>query len=103
MADYHSVYKVRGGAKVAGRTPPAVKRSVEDVQRRQLAAVSHRIAQPQGPEGESTKWDDIQRKLGNLPEKVSGHSVTSAHPGRPPAACARAAVCRAHCSPTCRC
>ncbi|KAL4857547.1 Phosducin-like protein 3 [Chlorella vulgaris] len=22
-----------------------------------------------GPEGESTKWDDIQRKLGNLPEK----------------------------------
>ena len=23
-----------------------------------------------GPEGESTKWDDIQRKLGNKPAKV---------------------------------
>jgi hypothetical protein len=23
-----------------------------------------------GPEGETTQWDDIQRKLGNLPEKV---------------------------------
>lgn len=23
-----------------------------------------------GPEGESTQWDDIQRKLGNAPPKV---------------------------------
>ena len=30
-----------------------------------------------GPEGESTKWDDIQRKLGNKPPKVGAQAAAS--------------------------
>ena len=32
-----------------------------------------------GPEGETTQWEDIQRKLGNLPAKASRASGHISH------------------------
>ena len=39
-----------------------------------------------GPEGETTQWDDIQRKLGNLPAKVraAADCRQAGGPPRPP-------------------